>query len=111
MRSESFTRLEGKEYETAIAALLAAGHDPAEFALEEQRTVLQMAGAAPQVFKLVSIKRLTAGMFRTYNSGRGGTWPFAFERDLRCGVFGSLRDDRGPAMRNSPSRRSSTRGG
>src|SRR5258708_37465595 len=83
-----FAPLGGSEFRTAIAALIAGGFEPAEFLLEEQKTEIQMASSDPQVFKLVSVKRLTVGLKREYNSGRGGTWPFAFERDLRCGVFG-----------------------
>src|ERR1700682_3770112 len=83
-----FQPLEGSEYELAMAALADAGFDPSEFVLEEQRSEIRMAGSAPQVFKLVSVKRLTVGLHRCYNSGRGGTWPFEFQRDLRCRAYG-----------------------
>ncbi len=83
-----FQPLAGSEYELAMSALADAGFDAAEFVLEEQRSEIRMAGGPPQVFKLVSVKRLTVGLQRCYNSGRGGTWPFEFQRDLRCRVFG-----------------------
>jgi hypothetical protein len=83
-----FQPLADTEYELAMSALVDAGFDPADFVLEEQRSEIRVANAPAQVFKLVSVKRLTVGLQRCYNSGRSGTWPFEFERDLRCRVYG-----------------------
>ena len=65
-----------------------AGLDPAEFALEERRTDVRFPGGDRRIYKLVSVKRLTIGIQRQYNTGPGGGWPFEFERDLRVGLYG-----------------------
>jgi hypothetical protein len=93
-----FQPLADQEYEVAMSALVDAGFDPAEFVLEEQRSEIRMANAPAQVFKLVSVKRLTVGLQRCYNSGRGGTWPFEFQRDLRCRVYGEPTASRNPRV-------------
>jgi hypothetical protein len=97
-----FQPLADEEYELAMSALVDAEFDPAEFVLEEQRSEVHMAGAPSQVFKLVSVKRLTVGLQRCYNSGRGGTWPFEFQRDLRCRVYGE--PTHAPTLRAASSR-------
>lgn len=88
VKRESFLPLEGGEYTTAIAAIVGAGFEPAEFALEERRTDLRGPGGIHRVHKLISVKRLTVGYQRQYNSGPGGGWPYEFERDLRLRVYG-----------------------
>jgi hypothetical protein len=83
-----FAPMEGAELDTAIEAILSAEFAPAEFLLEERRTDLRFPGGDRRVLKLVSVKRLTEGIQRQYNTGSGGGWPFEFERDLRLGLFG-----------------------
>ena len=84
----TFSTLEGGELELAINAITRAGLEPSEFALEERRTdPYALKGAT--VHKLISIKRIANGRQRQYVTGRGGGWPFEFERDLQCGFFGS----------------------
>jgi hypothetical protein len=85
---DSFAPLDGTEYAMAISAILGAGYEPAEFALEERRSDLRAAGGSVRTYKLVSVKRLTVGYQRQYNSGPGGGWPYEFERDLRLHVYG-----------------------
>jgi hypothetical protein len=84
----SFTPLSGNEYETALALLVESGFEPAEFVLEEQRFEAPAASSAQHVAKVVSVIRLTIGLHRRYTSGRAGTWPAEFQRDLRCGAYG-----------------------
>jgi hypothetical protein len=86
-RRAVFEPLEGAEYRCAVEAILGAGLEPAEFALEERRTEVRYPGGNHRVYKLVSIKRLSVGMQRQYNTGPGGGWPFEFERDLRVGIY------------------------
>ena len=90
VRRAVFAPLEGVEYECAIDAIVRAGLDPAEFALEERRTDVRFPGGEHRVYKLVSVKRLTVDVQRQYNTGMGGGWPFEFERDLRVGIYGKL---------------------
>ena len=85
LKRPTFLPLEGSELESATDAISRAGLSPGEFVLEERRTH-NAPGFA--VHKLVSIKRNTNGTQRQYNTGRGGGWPFEFERDLRCGFYG-----------------------
>ena len=88
MKRAVFALLQGAELAAALRAIEQAELDPAEFALEERRTDHPLPGGQNAVHKLVSVKRLTTGMQRQYAAGRGGGWPYEFERDLRCGVYG-----------------------
>ena len=88
MKRGVFAPLQGAELAVALRAIDQAELDPAEFALEERRTDQRLAGGQHAVHKLISVKRLTTGMQRQYAGGRGGGWPYEFERDLRCGVYG-----------------------
>ena len=83
-----FAQLEGTEHACAIAAIVNGGFDPAEFILEERCSSVRQPGGGQRVYKLISVKRLTVGFQRQYNSGPGGGWPYEFERDLRLLVFG-----------------------
>jgi hypothetical protein len=87
-RRQVFAPLEGAEYRHAVDAIVQAGLEPAEFVLEERRTDVRYPGGDHRVYKLVSVKRLTVGIQRQYNTGSGGGWPFEFERDLRVGLYG-----------------------
>ena len=82
-----FAPLEGAELEGAVEAILHAGLAPEAFILEERRTEQVFGGGGSVVHKLVSVKRLANGTQRQYSTGRGGGWPFEFERDLRCGFY------------------------
>lgn len=83
-----FTPLEGSEHACAIVAIADGGFDPTDFVLEERCTSVRQPGGSQRVHKLISVKRLTVGFQRQYNSGPGGGWPYEFERDLRLLVFG-----------------------
>lgn len=83
-----FAPLEGAECEGAVAVIVGAGFDPADFMLEERCSVVRQPGGGQRTYKLVSVKRLTVGFQRQYNTGPGSGWPFEFERDLRLLVFG-----------------------
>ena len=97
-RREMFASLEGAELAGAIAALVNGGFDPAEFILEERCSTVRQPGGVQRVHKLISVKRVTVGFQRQYNSGPGGGWPYEFERDLRLLVFGeALLDPMAPA--------------
>jgi hypothetical protein len=87
-RREVFAPLDGAEYASAIAALENAGFDAAQFVLEERCSIVRQPGGGQRIYKLVSVKRITAGLQRQYNSGPGGGWPYEFERDLRQRFFG-----------------------
>jgi hypothetical protein len=87
MKRAVFAPLEGPELASALSAIARAGLDPAEFVLEERRNDQSFPGGQVAVYKLISVKRLATGMQRQYSKGRGGGWPFEFERDLLCGVF------------------------
>jgi hypothetical protein len=87
-KREVFGPLEGAEHESALAAIVNGGFDPAEFVLEERCSIVRQPGGGQRIFKLISVKRLTVGFQRQYNSGPGGGWPYEFERDLRLLVFG-----------------------
>ena len=87
MRRAVFAPLEGAELAAAENAILRVGLDPGEFVMEERRTEQTFGGGASAVHKLISVKRLTTGAQRQYSTGRGGGWPFEFERDLRCGFY------------------------
>ncbi len=82
-----FAPLEGKERDSAVSAIAGAELEPAEFVLEERRTEQVFARGSTVVHKLISVKRVTTGAQRQYSTGRGGGWPFEFERDLRCGLY------------------------
>ena len=84
-----FAPLQGAELEAAVSAIMRAELPPADFALEERRTEQNFALGAVQVHKLISVKRLANGRQRQYSTGRGGGWPFEFERDLRYGFYAS----------------------
>jgi hypothetical protein len=84
----TFAPLEGAEFEGAIAAIVDAGFDPADFMLEERCSIARQPGGRQRIHKLVSVKRLTVGFQRQYSCGPGCGWPFEFERDLRLLVFG-----------------------
>jgi hypothetical protein len=88
VRKAVFASLEGAELTAAVSAITRAGLDPAHFALEERRTEQTMARGGA-VHKLISIKSLASGTQRQYSTGRGGGWPFEFERDLRVGFYGA----------------------
>ena len=87
-KREIFGPLEGAEQASALAAIVGGGFDPAEFVLEERCSIVRQPGGGQRVYKLISVKRLTVGFQRQYNSGPGGGWPYEFERDLRLLVFG-----------------------
>ena len=87
-RRAVFAPLAGAEFEGAIAAIVAAGFDPADFMLEERCSLVRQPGGHQRIDMLVSVKRLTVGFQRQYHCGPGGGWPFEFERDLRLLVFG-----------------------
>lgn len=70
-RSGVFAPLAGTDYECAIRAIVNSGREPAEFVLEERCTDIQLPGGTTRSYKLVSVKRLTAGLQRQYNTGRG----------------------------------------
>ena len=82
-----FAPLEGNERDSAVDAIARAELDPAEFVLEERRTEQNFARGSTVVHKLISVKRVSTGAQRQYSTGRGGGWPFEFERDLRCGLY------------------------
>jgi hypothetical protein len=71
-----------------MEAIVGGGFDAAEFMLEERCSIVRQPGGTQRVYKLISVKRLTIGFQRQYNSGPGGGWPYEFERDLRLLVFG-----------------------
>ena len=87
-RREVFGPLTGAEYTSAISAIVAGGFEAVEFVLEERCSTVRQPGGGQRVYKLISVKRLTIGFQRQYNSGPGGGWPYEFERDLRLLVFG-----------------------
>jgi hypothetical protein len=87
-RREAFVPLEGAEYECAIETIVKGGFEPVEFLLEERRSNVRLPGGGTRIHKLISVKRLTIGFQRQYNSGPGAGWPYEFERDLRLLVFG-----------------------
>jgi hypothetical protein len=92
-KREAFGPLEGAENASAIEAIVNGGFDPAEFVLEERCSFVRQPGSSGQrVYKLISVKRLTVGFQRQYNSGPGGGWPYEFERDLRLLVFGHAQE-------------------
>ena len=97
-RREVFAPLTGAEHTSAISAIVSGGFEPAEFVLEERCSTVRQPGGVQRVYKLISVKRLTVGFQRQYNSGPGGGWPYEFERDLRLLVFGhAVLDQRPPA--------------
>jgi len=98
-RREMFAPLTGAEYASAIAAIVAGGFEPAEFVLEERCSTIRQPGGGQRIYKLISVKRLTVGFQRQYNSGPGGGWPYEFERDLRLLVFGHAGLDQRPVVR------------
>ncbi len=100
-----FAPLEGAEYDCAIEAILSAEHEPAEFLLEERRTDVRYPGGDRRVYKLVSVKRLTEGVQRQYNTAPGVGWPMEFERDLRLGLYGKRTEADGAASQPSASPR------
>lgn len=87
-KREAFGPLEGAEHASATAAIVTGGFDPADFVLEERCTIVRQPGGGQRIYKLISVKRITVGFQRQYNSGPGGGWPYEFERDLRLLVFG-----------------------
>jgi hypothetical protein len=93
-KREVFAPLQGAEYTVAIAAIVNGGFDAAEFVLEERCSIVRQPGGGQRIYKLISVKRITVGFQRQYNSGPGGGWPYEFERDLRLLVFGHPRMDR-----------------
>ena len=99
-KREVFAPLEGAEYTCAMAAIVNGGFNPAEFALEERCSIVRQPGGGQRIYKLISVKRLTIGFQRQYNSGPGGGWPYEFERDLRLLVFGHAVLDQRPPVRD-----------
>ena len=99
-RREVFAPLQGVEYAAAMSAIVSGGFEPAEFVLEERCSVVRQPGGGQRVSKLVSVKRLTVGFQRQYNSGPGGGWPYEFERDLRLLVFGHQVIEHQPPARS-----------
>lgn len=99
-KREAFAPLEGAEHTSAMEAIVACGFDPAEFVLEERCSFVRQPGGGQRVYKLISVKRITVGFQRQYNSGPGGGWPYEFERDLRLLVFGHAQEqqDRKPGL-------------
>lgn len=87
MKRPLFAALQGEERDAAINAIARASLAPSEFVLEERRTQQNFSRGDVVVHKLISIKRVTTGAQRQYSTGRGGGWPFEFERDLRCGLY------------------------
>lgn len=87
-RREAFAPLDGTEQQCALTAIAEGGFEPAEFVLEQRCSTVRQPGGAQRVYKLISVKRITIGFQRQYNSGPGGGWPYEFERDLRLLVFG-----------------------
>jgi hypothetical protein len=87
VRRPMFAPLEGSERDSAVNAIARAELQPTEFVMEERRTQQNFARGSVVVHKLISIKRVTTGAQRQYSTGRGGGWPFEFERDLRCGLY------------------------
>jgi hypothetical protein len=87
MKRAVFAPLEGAELDCALAAIVRVGLEPRDFVLEERRTDQYLAGGHSLIHKLISVKRLTSGVQRQYGTGRGGGWPFEFERDLRRGIY------------------------
>lgn len=87
MKRAIFACLEDPERAAAVSVILRAGLEPNEFVLEERRTDHNFGGGASSVHKLISVKRSVTGAQRQYSTGRGGGWPFEFERDLRCGFY------------------------
>ncbi len=87
LKRAGFAPLEGAEFQNALNAILCAGLEPSDFDLEERRTEGYGRGGTA-VHKLVSIKRRSTGIQRQYSTGRGGGWPFEFERDLGSGFYG-----------------------
>ena len=90
VKRSMFAPLEGNERDSAVDAIARAELDPAEFVLEERRTEQNFARGSTVVHKLISVKRVSTGAQRQYSTGRGGGWPFEFERDLRCGLYDRL---------------------
>ncbi|MGZ5036752.1 MAG: hypothetical protein ACXWGT_08210 [Usitatibacter sp.] len=90
-RRSAFNPLQGAEKESALAAIRNAGFDVEEFVLEERRSEMRLPGGGVRVYKLISVKRVTVGFQRQYNTGAGSGWPYEFERDLRLLVFGPKR--------------------
>jgi hypothetical protein len=88
VKREVFAPLDGAEHKTAIAAIEKAGLDPSEFVLEERCARPPLRTPSTSAHKLISVKRLTNGTQRQYGSGRGGGWPYEFERDLRMFFYG-----------------------
>jgi hypothetical protein len=86
-RRPIFAPLQGTERDSAANAIARANLDLAEFVLEERRTEQIFARGNSVVHKLISIRRVTTGAQRQYSTGRGGGWPFEFERDLRLGFY------------------------
>lgn len=91
MKRPAFAPLQGLELAHAVNAIEQVALDPADFVLEERRTDQQFSGGQKVIHKLISVTRVATGTQRQYAGGRGGGWPYEFERDLRCGVYGGGR--------------------
>jgi hypothetical protein len=100
-RREVFGPLTGAEYTGAISAIVNGGFEPADFVLEERCSIVRQPGGGQRIYKLISVKRLTIGFQRQYNSGPGGGWPYEFERDLRLLVFGHPSLEQRPVERDA----------
>jgi hypothetical protein len=88
LKRSTFSALEGVELDLALKAIRRAGLTQEDFTLEERRTQ-SFANGGVHVHKLISVTRVSNGKQRQYSTGRGGGWPFEFERDLQCGFFAS----------------------
>lgn len=106
-KRDAFTPLEGTEYACAMGAITEGGFDPGEFVLEERCSIIRQPGGTQRIYKLISVKRLTVGFQRQYNSGPGGGWPYEFERDLRLLVFGPAQLNRPPVRAGGRARTTS----
>lgn len=83
-----FTPLEGPELDCALRIIERAGLPRAAFVLEERCTRQPVSGQhVVAAWKLIRIVSSATGMQRQYGTGRDGGWPYAFERDVRCGLY------------------------
>jgi hypothetical protein len=82
-----FASLAGAELDLATKAIARARCCPDEFELQERRKPVP-SPTGVFLYKVIDVTRVTTGRRRQYHNGRGGGWPFEFERDLLRGFFG-----------------------
>jgi len=81
--------IDESEIEDFRADIEAAGHDPGDFDVSEERLPPPREAGGVFVEKAtVTVTRKKNGVARSYAAGYGTAWVVAFMRDLRAGAFG-----------------------